>query len=167
MLRKRGRLENVAVGDLFSKVASQKSVWEVVEIVMPSGHQPHARLACVDRPSETCMIAIAALRDKRLFVDAGDQPETDAQRLPLLEEPTVDIDRAADSVQHCKRDIEPVEPVEPVEPAERVEAELAEATEAMADYTEAPVTEEASEQSRKSSSMLDAWKRLQQDEYAA
>ena len=158
MLRKQGRLENVAVGDLFSKAESQKSVWEVIEIVMPSGHRPHARLACVDRPSETCMIAIAALRDRRFFVDAGDRFEGDDRRLSLLEEPKADIYRAAGSAQHCKRDINPAEPAG---------AELAEAAEPIAGYAEESVTEETTQQARRSPSMLDAWKRLQQDGHAA
>ncbi len=84
------RFETVAVGDLFSKIDKHQSTWEVVEIVTPTGHQPHARLACVDRPSDRRMIAIAALHDKRLYLDAGRSPRLERDHLPI-DEPHIDL----------------------------------------------------------------------------
>lgn len=82
--------ETVAVGDLFSKIDKHPSTWEVVEIVTPTGHHPHARLACVDRPTDRRMIAIAALNDKRMYLDAGKSPRFEAEDLPI-DEPHVDV----------------------------------------------------------------------------
>ncbi len=87
------RFETVAIGDLFSKIDKHQSTWEVVEIVTPTGHQPHARLACVDRPSDLRMIAIAALHDKRLYLDAGRSPRLERDNLPI-DEPHVEIPAA-------------------------------------------------------------------------
>ena len=68
-----GKSEGVTVGDQLRKTDSTNWVWQVTEFVTPRGHQPHARLVRVNYPSESRMFAIAALRDRRLFVDA-DQP---------------------------------------------------------------------------------------------
>ncbi len=87
------RFETVAIGDLFSKIDKHQSTWEVVDIVTPIGHQPHARLACVDRPSDRRMIAIAALHDKRLYLDAGKSPRLEGGHLPI-DEPHVDMPAA-------------------------------------------------------------------------
>ena len=68
-----GKGDDVTVGDLLRKTNSTDWIWQVTEFVTPRGHQPHARLVRVNYPSDSRMFAIAALRDRRLFVDA-DQP---------------------------------------------------------------------------------------------
>lgn len=98
MMSRLVRFETVAVGDLFSKIDKHQSTWEVVEIVTPTGHQPHARLACVDRPSDRRMIAIAALHDKRLYLDAGKSPRLEGGHLPI-DEPHVAMPAAAPARQ--------------------------------------------------------------------
>lgn len=75
-----GKSEDVTVGDQLRKTDSTNWVWQVTEFVTPRGHQPHARLVRVNYPSDSRMFAIAALRDRRLFVDA-DQPREAA--LPI------------------------------------------------------------------------------------
>lgn len=62
----------VSVGALMRKTNSTNWIWQVVEFVTPSGHQPHARLMRVNNPSDMRMFAVAALNDRSLFVDADD-----------------------------------------------------------------------------------------------
>lgn len=68
---------NVSLGDYLRKTNSTNWVWQVIEFVTPAGHQPHARLLCVDHPADVRMFAVAALRDRRLFVNAANR-----ERLP-------------------------------------------------------------------------------------
>jgi hypothetical protein len=67
-----GNRNDIEIGDLLRKTNSTDWVWQVAEFVTPIGHQPHARLVCMDDPADTRMFAVAALRDRRLFVLAGD-----------------------------------------------------------------------------------------------
>ena len=60
------------IGDLVRKANSTGWIWQVAEFVTPSGHQPHARLVRVNNPSDSRIFAIAALKDRRLFVNAGE-----------------------------------------------------------------------------------------------
>lgn len=62
---------NVSLGDYVRKTNSTDWVWQVIEFVTPTGHQPHARLVCMDHPADVRMFAVAALRDRRLFVNAA------------------------------------------------------------------------------------------------
>lgn len=63
---------NIEIGDLVRKTNSTDWVWKVAEIVTPTGHKPHARLVRINYPSDERMFAIAALKDRRLFVEAGE-----------------------------------------------------------------------------------------------
>ena len=63
----------IAVGDLFEKTNATRWLWQVRELVTPAGHRPHVRLVRVNNPSDERMFAVAALRDRRLFVEASDQ----------------------------------------------------------------------------------------------
>ena len=60
----------VSIGDYLRKTNSTDWVWQVIEFVTPAGHQPHARLLCMDHPADVRMFAVAALKDRRLFVNA-------------------------------------------------------------------------------------------------
>lgn len=70
---------NVSLGDYVRKTNSTDWVWQVIEFVTPVGHQPHARLLCMDHPADVRMFAVAALRDRRLFENAA---RRDEQRAP-------------------------------------------------------------------------------------
>lgn len=119
MMSRLVRFETVAIGDLFSKIDKHQSTWEVVEIVTPTGHQPHARLACVDRPTDLRMIAIAALHDKRLYLDAGRSDRLERDHLPI-DEPHVDIPAAKPAAQAAppKPEVPKAAAVETETPAE-------------------------------------------------
>ena len=67
MSAKRNQIE---IGDLVRKTNSTDWVWKVAEIVTPTGHKPHARLVRINYPSDERMFAIAALKDRRLFIEA-------------------------------------------------------------------------------------------------
>lgn len=75
---------NVSLGDFLRKTNSTDWVWQVVEFVTPAGHQPHARLLCVNHPADIRMFAVAALRDRRLFVNAPKRERR--ERLPSVVE---------------------------------------------------------------------------------
>jgi hypothetical protein len=83
-----GKRNDVEIGDLVRKTNSTDWIWQVAEIVTPTGHKPHARLVRVNYPSDERMFAVAALRDRRLFVEASDQHKRiTAPRPPLHWEP--------------------------------------------------------------------------------
>jgi hypothetical protein len=63
--------EKIEVGDLVRKTNSTNWVWKVAEIITPAGHRPHVRLVRINYPSDERMFAVAALKDRRLFVEAG------------------------------------------------------------------------------------------------
>lgn len=159
------RFETVAIGDLFSKIDKHQSTWEVVEIVTPAGHQPHARLACVDRPSDLRMIAIAALHDKRLYLDAGRSPRLERDNLPI-DEPHVDIPTAKPArqaeppVAEVKDNVQPKEPA-PKEPVPDEVAKTAAPPE--------PVKEQlqVAPEKRRKSSMRAVFDQLEHDHQAA
>lgn len=160
------RFETVAVGDLFSKIDKHQSTWEVVEIVTPTGHQPHARLACVDRPSDRRMIAIAALHDKRLYLDAGRSPRLERDHLPI-DEPHVDMPAA--------RSAREAVPPEAKGPAAAVETETKPAEEAApamsartTDPAEAPQEQvQIAPEPQRKTSMRAVFDQLQHDHQAA
>ncbi|MGE0096228.1 MAG: hypothetical protein AB7M05_05985 [Alphaproteobacteria bacterium] len=58
-------------GQRYQKADGTGIVFEVIELV-DRAHMPHARLSRLDNPSEERVIAIAALRDKRLFTPTSD-----------------------------------------------------------------------------------------------
>lgn len=60
----------VSRGQRFQKADGTGIVFEVIDLVERSG-MPHARLSRLDNPTEERVIAIAALRDKRLFTAAS------------------------------------------------------------------------------------------------
>lgn len=62
-----GKRNNIDVGAQVQKTNSTNWVWQVTEIVTPSGQQPHARLARVNNPTDTRVFAVAALKDRRFF----------------------------------------------------------------------------------------------------
>lgn len=161
MMSRLVRFETVAIGDLFSKIDKHQSTWEVVEIVTPTGHQPHARLACVDRPSDLRMIAIAALHDKRLYLDAGRSDRLERDHLPI-DEPHVDMP----AVEPAKTEVPktaavktetPREPVAVPDAAARV-AEPAEPSKEQARAARKP---------RRKSSMRAVFDQLEHDHQAA
>ena len=78
-----GKRKDYDIGDMVRKTNSTDWVWQVAEFVTPSGHQPHARLVRVNYPSDTRMFAVAALKDRRLFVEAGDASKHLDARVPL------------------------------------------------------------------------------------
>lgn len=83
---------NITIGDLFCKANSTNWIWRVSEFVTPAGHMPHVRLVRTNYPSDTRMFAIAALKDKRLFIQAvgtNRQIETgiSVQELPVEQRP--------------------------------------------------------------------------------
>lgn len=82
-----GKRNEVEIGDLVRKTNSTDWIWQVAEIVTPTGHKPHARLVRVNYPSDERMFAVAALRDRRLFVEASDPRSRIAARPPLHWEP--------------------------------------------------------------------------------
>jgi len=65
--------DNISLGDYVRKTNSTDWVWQVIEFVTPAGHQPHARLLCMNHPADVRMFALAALRDRRLFVNAPER----------------------------------------------------------------------------------------------
>jgi hypothetical protein len=67
---------NISIGDYVRKTNSTDWVWQVIEFVTPTGHQPHARLLCMDHPADVRMFAVAALRDRRLFVNAANRAQS-------------------------------------------------------------------------------------------
>lgn len=66
-----GKNEKIEIGDLVQKTNSTNWVWKVAEIITPAGHQPHVRLVRINYPSDERMFAVAALKDRRLFVEAA------------------------------------------------------------------------------------------------
>lgn len=72
-----------SIGDMLRKVNSTDWVWQVVEFVTPAGHRPHARLMRVNYPSDTRMFAVAALKDRKLFVNAAEPKPVTPARIPL------------------------------------------------------------------------------------
>ena len=80
--------KDITVGDLFCKANSTNWVWKVAEFVTPAGHMPHVRLVRTNYPSDIRMFALAALKDKRLFVQANGtqrriEPRVSVQELPV------------------------------------------------------------------------------------
>lgn len=80
--------KDITVGDLFCKANSTNWVWKVAEFVTPAGHMPHVRLVRTNYPSDIRMFALAALKDKRLFVQANGtqrriEPRVTVQELPV------------------------------------------------------------------------------------
>lgn len=152
--------ETVAVGDLFSKIDKHQSTWEVVELVTPTGHYPHARLACVDRPTDRRMIAIAALNDKRMYLDAGKSPRFEGDDLPI-DEPHVDMPAAKLAQQMEPPKAETKADVQPQKPAPKKAARTAAPPEPAKEQVEAaPVP-------RRKSSMRAVFDQLEQDPQAA
>jgi len=152
--------ETVAVGDLFSKIDKHQSTWEVVELVTPTGHYPHARLACVDRPSDRRMIAIAALNDKRMYLDAGKSPRFEQDDLPI-DEPHVDIPTTKPAQQTEPPKAEIKAEAQPEEPASEKAARTAAPPE--------PVKEQVkvAPEPRRKSSMRAVFEQLEHDPQAA
>lgn len=74
---------DITIGDLVRKTNSTNWVWQVAEFVTPTGHKPHARLVRVNNPSDMRIFAIAALKDRRLFEDAGNAKGPIEARIPL------------------------------------------------------------------------------------
>lgn len=66
-----GKNDKIEIGDLVCKTNSTNWVWKVAEIITPAGHRPHVRLVRINYPSDERMFAVAALKDRRLFVEAG------------------------------------------------------------------------------------------------
>lgn len=64
------REKSVSRGQCFQKADGTGIVFKVIELV-DRAHMPHARLSRLDNPSEERVIAVTALRDKRLFVPAS------------------------------------------------------------------------------------------------
>ena len=82
-----GNRIDIEIGALVRKTNSTDWVWKVAEIVTPSGHKPHARLVRINYPSDERMFAVAALKDRRLFVEAGETANRLAARPALKWEP--------------------------------------------------------------------------------
>lgn len=82
-----GKRHDIEIGDLVRKTNSTDWVWKVAEIVTPSGHKPHARLVRINYPSDQRMFAVAALKDRRLFVEAGELGKRLAARTTVNWEP--------------------------------------------------------------------------------
>ncbi len=78
-----GKRKDFDIGDLVRKANSTNWIWQVAEFVTPTGHQPHARLIRVNNPSDSRIFAIAALKDRRLFVNAGDVSNAAGTAMPL------------------------------------------------------------------------------------
>ena len=78
---------DIEIGDLVRKTNSTDRVWKVAEIVTPNGHKPHARLVRINYPSDERMFAVAALRDRRLFVEADELNKRLAARPAVKWEP--------------------------------------------------------------------------------
>jgi hypothetical protein len=64
------RETEISRGQCFQKADGTRIVFKVIELV-ERAHMPHARLSRLDNPGDERVIAIAALRDKRLFVPAS------------------------------------------------------------------------------------------------
>jgi outer membrane biosynthesis protein TonB len=152
--------ETVAVGDLFSKIDKHQSTWEVIELVTPTGHYPHARLACVDRPTDRRMIAIAALNDKRMYLDAGKSPRFEAEDLPI-DEPHVDLPPVKSARQAEPPKAETKAEVQPEEPAPEKAARIA----APPEPAKEPV--KVTPEPRRKSSMRAVFDQLEHDPQAA
>jgi len=73
----------VSIGDYLRKTNSTDWVWQVIEFVTPAGHQPHARLLCMNQPADVRMFAVAALKDRRLFVSATTREQSRPAPAPL------------------------------------------------------------------------------------
>ena len=82
-----GKRNDIEIGDLVRKTNSTDWIWQVAAFVTPTGHQPHARLVRVNYPSDERMFAVAALRDRRLFVEANDPRGRFTARPPMHWEP--------------------------------------------------------------------------------
>jgi hypothetical protein len=82
-----GKRNDIEIGDLVRKTNSTDWIWQVAAFVTPTGHQPHARLVRINYPSDERMFAVAALRDRRLFVEATDPRSRLATRPPMHWEP--------------------------------------------------------------------------------
>lgn len=67
-----GKNGDIGIGDLLCKTNSTNWIWRVAEFITPRGHRPHARLVRVNCPSDSRIFAVAALKDRRLFVEAED-----------------------------------------------------------------------------------------------
>ena len=78
-----GKRSDIGIGDLLRKTNSTDWIWQVAEFITPRGHQPHARLVRVNYPSDSRMFAVAALKDRRLFVEADDPKGHLDRRIPL------------------------------------------------------------------------------------
>lgn len=78
-----GKRNDIEIGDLVRKTNSTDWIWQVAEFITPNGHKPHARLVRINNPSDERMFAVAALRDRRLFVEASDQRTRIAARPPV------------------------------------------------------------------------------------
>jgi hypothetical protein len=82
-----GKRNDIEIGDLVRKTNSTDWVWKVAEIVTPAGHKPHVRLVRINYPSDERMFAVAAIKDRRLFVEAGELGNRLAARPTLKWEP--------------------------------------------------------------------------------
>jgi len=82
-----GNRDSIAIGDLVRKTNSTDWIWKVAEIITPAGHKPHVRLVRINYPSDERMFAVAALKDRRLFVEAVDNGSRLATRPSINWEP--------------------------------------------------------------------------------
>ncbi len=78
-----GKVKDVYVGDLLRKTNSTNWVWQVTEFVAPHGHQPHVRLVRVNNPTDSRVFALAALQDRRFFVNANQPRRRIEAPLPI------------------------------------------------------------------------------------
>ena len=82
-----GKRNQVEIGDLVRKTNSTNWVWKVAEIVTPVGHRPHARIVRINYPSDERIFAIAALTDRRLFVEVDEVNDRTAANRAVKWEP--------------------------------------------------------------------------------
>ena len=82
-----GKRSQVEIGDLVRKTNSTNWVWKVSEIVTPAGHRPHARIVRINYPSDERIFAIAALTDRRLFVEVDETTDRNANGHAVKWEP--------------------------------------------------------------------------------
>lgn len=82
-----GKRNQVEIGDLVRKTNSTNWVWKVAEIVTPAGHRPHARIVRINYPSDERIFAIAALTDRRLFVEVDETADRSANGHAVKWEP--------------------------------------------------------------------------------
>jgi hypothetical protein len=64
----------IAIGSVYHARSAWKNRWRVDAIIEKSGYPTHARLRSLSDPSDSRLIAVAALLDHASFAPAPDEP---------------------------------------------------------------------------------------------